>query len=33
MQFVKYNKNNKELQYKGNYANIVGLFGALWYMV
>ena len=33
MQFVKYDKNNKELQYEGNYANIVGKFGVLctWY--
>ena len=29
MQFVKYDKNNKELQYKGNNANIVGIFGVL----
>ena len=31
MQFVKYDKNNKELQYKGNYmyANIVGKFSVL----
>ena len=33
MQFLKYDKNNKELQYKGNYADIVGKFGVLctWY--
>ena len=27
MQFVKYYKSKKKLQYKGNYANIVGKFG------
>ena len=33
MQFVKYYKNNKKLQYKENYANIVEKFGVLctWY--
>ena len=33
MQLMKYDKNKKELQYKGNYANIVGKFGVLctWY--